>query len=128
MHLRSKRDVCHGREQRKRCLPLINKYPRVQNQIQQLEAEGDARQVAVLLTELDAYLAAYPGSMPQPEFMCGSGDDSDFQFIQVMAAANETRPIEITSVEDYVLQCMIVRVVKAEPEMSAHAAVKPEQL
>lgn len=97
--------------QKKKCRPRICMYPRVQEQIQQLKAEGNLRQVAVLLTELDAYLAAYPGSIQKPHFMqCNieSDDEDAIQFVDMPAA-------EIMDVENYVLQCMIVKVVKAEP-------------
>ena len=113
--------------QKIKCSPRILKYRSVEALIQQFEAEGNLRQVALTLNELDQYLAHYPGSMGKPEFMkCNNGfadNDVDVEFVEVNITG-----AEVVEVETYVLQCMIVKVVKQEPTctIAFGASVKQE--
>ena len=113
------------RESTKRigCLPRISHYPRLQAQVQQLEQNQDFGQVAILLTELDLYLSSFPGTVEMPEYVRSNGEagtDDEVDFIEV----NRT-PHTVVDIEQYVLQCILVKVVKSE-EPASEWPVKQE--
>ena len=84
--------------------------------MQQLEQKQDFRQIAVLLSELDLYLMSFPGRVGVPKYVQNSRDDDDSDDDTDLTFIEASRtPDEVVDIEQYVLQCMILKVVKLEP-------------
>lgn len=93
------------------CKPRICQHTGLHARLQELEQKGNLRQVALMLSELDVYLAAYPGSMQRPDFLCTEDDIGEVVFVEV-----DRTPAEIIDIEKYVVECMVIKVVKTEAE------------
>ena len=95
------------------CKARVNHYPQVRAKLIELQQQGHP--VEGLLREFDQYLTAFPGSIPMPDFMRSSRDGAD----DVQCIEQDQTPSEIIHTEQYVLQCLLDRVVKGEFSNSA---------
>lgn len=104
------------------CKVRILHYFEVAAKIQELHQQGRPfkwHKFVGILREFDHYVRIMPGSVPRPGFMrSNSESDDDVDII-------EENPYEVMYAEEYVVQCLLDKVVKSESRSSA-SMVKQE--